>query len=305
MSMIEIKKIEYRGWPNCYRMRNGIIELIVTADVGPRIIYFGLVGQHNEFAEFAEMLGQTGGDTFQLYGGHRFWHAPEHPTRTYYPDNAPVEVTIEEGRLCLLAPMETHSFLQKEIEIEMSTTTAEVSITHRLINHGQWGIEVAPWALSVMAPEGLGIAPQPPHGSHSGNLLPATQIVLWAYTDMSDPRWTWGRDFIFLRQDPDNQVPQKVGMANQLGWLAYANRGHLFVKHFGWQDGAVYPDCGSSAELFTDHQFLELESLGVLSVLAPGGTVEHGERWQLFDGVADILTEEDARAEVWSRVRGS
>ena len=88
--MQTFEKVNYRGWPNCYRLSNGILELIITADVGPRIIRFGFVGQDNEFAEFEDMMGQTGGDEWKIYGGHRLWHAPEIPGRTYFPDNTPV-----------------------------------------------------------------------------------------------------------------------------------------------------------------------------------------------------------------------
>jgi len=42
-----MEKISYGGWDNCYHLSNDRVELILTADVGPRIIYFGLVGGEN------------------------------------------------------------------------------------------------------------------------------------------------------------------------------------------------------------------------------------------------------------------
>ena len=50
---------EYRGWPNCYRLSNGLIDLIVTTDVGPRVIRFGFVGEENEFKEYDDDGGQA------------------------------------------------------------------------------------------------------------------------------------------------------------------------------------------------------------------------------------------------------
>jgi len=76
---VKIEKTEYRGWPNCYRVSNGDIELIVTGDVGPRIIRFGFVGGQNLFKEFSDQLGRSGEDKFQLRGGDRVWKAPEDP----------------------------------------------------------------------------------------------------------------------------------------------------------------------------------------------------------------------------------
>ena len=41
---VKVEKTAYAGWPNCYRITNGEVELIVTTDVGPRVIRYGFVG---------------------------------------------------------------------------------------------------------------------------------------------------------------------------------------------------------------------------------------------------------------------
>lgn len=61
MSKVIIEEIEFRGWKNCVHMSNGIIELIATTEVGPRIISFGFIGGPNEFAVFDEQAGMVGG----------------------------------------------------------------------------------------------------------------------------------------------------------------------------------------------------------------------------------------------------
>jgi hypothetical protein len=35
------ERFSYRGWNNAYKLSNGVVELIVTADVGPRIVFYG------------------------------------------------------------------------------------------------------------------------------------------------------------------------------------------------------------------------------------------------------------------------
>lgn len=82
-----IEHTEFEGWPNCIKLSNGNIELIVTTDVGPRIIRFGFVNEANMFYVSPVDKGKTGGDEWHLYGGHRFWLAPEVKPRTYSPDN--------------------------------------------------------------------------------------------------------------------------------------------------------------------------------------------------------------------------
>ena len=94
IASVKVEKTEYKGWPNCYRVSNGEIELIVTGDVGPRVIRFGFVGGQNLFKEFPEQLGRSGEEKFQLRGGDRVWKAPEDPVATWAPDNVPVAIQV-------------------------------------------------------------------------------------------------------------------------------------------------------------------------------------------------------------------
>src|SRR5438128_10496425 len=96
---VKIEKVPYGGWPNCYRVSNGEVELIVTADVGPRVIRYGFVGGQNLFKEYAEQVGGAGEEKFQLRGGDRVWKAPEDPIATWAPDNVAVEITPTENGL--------------------------------------------------------------------------------------------------------------------------------------------------------------------------------------------------------------
>ena len=279
---IALEKTEYRGWPNCYRLSNGVIDLIMTTDVGPRVIRFGFAGEENEFKEYDDAAGKKDGDEWRIYGGHRLWHAPEAKPRTYYPDNSRVALEQHGDLVRLVQPTEPTTGIQKEIDIRMAPADAQVEVTHRLCNTNLWAVELAPWALSVMAPGGTAIIPLPPRRSHQESLLPTNTIALWAYTDMTDPRWHWGRKYALLRQDPNLDTPQKAGVMVTDGWAAYARAGHVFVKRFSYVEGARYPDLGCSVEAFTNADMLELETLGPLVDLQPSAAVEHVEHWRLF-----------------------
>src|SRR5438552_17222098 len=87
---VKIEKTQYRGWPNCYRISNGEVDLIVTTDVGPRIIRYGFSGGPNLFKEFDDQIGKSGESTWQARGGHRIWIAPEDPVLSYALENSPV-----------------------------------------------------------------------------------------------------------------------------------------------------------------------------------------------------------------------
>jgi hypothetical protein len=292
--MVTISRTEFQGWPNCYQVTNQHVSLIITADIGPRIVFWGFTGGANEVILFPDDLGKVGGDAHRFYGGHRLWHSPEAMPRTYAPDNDPVEVEQGGRRLQATAPVESSTGIQKQIALEMDDEGAHVRLVHRLTNHGLWPVECAPWAVTMCAPGGVGILPLPLGGAHEENLLPRTSLVLWAYIDLADPRWTWGSRFVMLRQDPAIAAPQKTGLFVPTDpWVAYARAGHLFVKTMAVVDGARYPDRGSNLEMYTNDAFLETETLGPLVALQPGQSVEHVEDWYLFDGVPQPETEAD------------
>src|SRR5579862_1487629 len=236
MKKVVIEQVEYARWPNCYRLANDQMELVVTTDVGPRVIRCGFIGGENEFKEYPDQLGTSGEENWKIYGGHRLWHGPEDAVRTYQPDNGPVKFEQVDGGVRLLQPVESLTGIQKEMEVRLALDRAQVSIVHRLRNTTSSSVRVAPWALSVMAPGGTAILPLPKRGSHPEDLPAASSLILWKYTDMTDPRWTWGRQYVLLRQDATRGIkPQKFGATVPDGWMGYARANRLFVKTFSYQ----------------------------------------------------------------------
>jgi hypothetical protein len=69
----------------------------------------------------------------------------------------------------------------------------------------------------------------------------------------------------------------------------------LFIKQFDYQPKANYPDMGCSAEVFTNQLMTEIETLGPLTRLAPGESVEHIETWHLLDEISELSTPTDVR----------
>jgi hypothetical protein len=281
-----LEKIAYLGLPNCYRLSNGAAEIVVASDVGPRVLRYALAGGENMLGEHPDASVQTEWGEFKPYGGHRLWAAPEANPRSYAPDNDPVEAAAD-GPLAvrLTQPADPRTGLRKELIVRLAAAGAGVSVTHRIGNEGAGAIELAPWALTIMRPGGEVIIPQEPFGPHPDFLLPARPLVLWHYTDLTDSRLTLGRKFIRLRVDDRRARAQKIGLLNKQGWVAYRAGTELFVKRFGYEEGAAYPDYNCNAEVFTAGAFVEVESLAPLGRLGPGEVAEHVELWGLFGGV--------------------
>lgn len=285
IAAVTVEKIPYAGWPNCYRLSNGEVELIVTSDVGPRIIRYGFEGGQNFFVELEEDLGKTGGDNWRLYGGSRLWVGPEDPVYSYGADNDPVQVEISGSRLTAQAPVE-HTGVQKAIAVELADEGSAVRVVYTLANRTIWPLRIATWVLTMMAPGGAGITTLPPRGTHPEVLAPTNPLVVFAFTNMADPRWTWLEKYIVLQQDPQNADPEKIGLFNPATRGAYLLNGELFVKKFAASPEEEYPDMGSSYETFTNERFLEIETLGPVRTLQPGESIDHVEEWSLHRPVA-------------------
>lgn len=297
-----VNEIAYGGWQRNLHLSNGLVELVATLEVGPRIIRFSVVDGANVMKEFSAQLGGCAEDEWKIRGGHRLWHAPEVKPRTYPLDNYPVAAhEIAPLHVRLTPPAEVENGIQKEIDILLSSNENKVTLTHRVRNIGRWDITMAPWALTVMDSGGLAIVPLPEKRSHNDTVAPDFPLVIWPYTDLTDQRLKLGSRYITLRQD-SQMAPIKFGMALQEGWAAYLVHGLLFVKYFDFIPGLEYPDYGCNFEAFTNEEFLEVESLAPMVSLAPGEEVEHVETWRIFAGVPEVTNEADIDREVLKRV---
>ena len=284
----------HSGWDRNLHFANGHLELMVTLDVGPRILHLSTPGGQNVFKTYAHELGGRGETEWMIRGGHRFWIAPEDLERTYHRDNHPVEhlENPATGEVVIESTQEAGGRILKTLGISVAPDAPRATIRHTARNIDSVPLEFSVWALSVMAPGGVEIIPQPPLGEHPRDLLPNRSMVLWSYTDMSDPRWRIGRDFFTLSQRP-GLPPCKIGLAHRSGWIAYAMEHSLFVKTFEFLEAATYPDGGCNFETFTNSDMLEIESLGPLKTLAPGEEITHLERWCILPLESPLRTDSD------------
>jgi hypothetical protein len=296
-----IEKISWRGWKDVFRISNDTVQVLVLADVGPRIIGYGFNEDDNVLHEIASDAGLTGGGDFRLYGGHRLWVSPE-VKRTYFPDNRPVAVEQRDDRILFTAPVEDSApgtNLQKHVEVQLPSRGSSLQLTHRVINLDKRPTELAPWTPTMLRAGGRAILPLPPRAAmDTDHYLSVGPLTLWSFTDLADPRWRLGTEFMQLTQSTTlvgRFQEQMAGIFNPWGWGAYFVAGTLFVKRAPVMNVSAYPDFGCNFEVFTNCEFLELETLGPKVVLKPGEQVTHDESWQLF---ADVPAGED---EDWVR----
>jgi hypothetical protein len=310
---VAVETVPYQGWKKNLRLSNGDAELIVTLDVGPRILSYRLSGGKNVFKEYPDQLGKAGESDWMVRGGHRLSVAPEDPRRSYVPDNSPVACKVLDEALGLVRltsdPDEVHG-IRKEMDVQLAARGSRVSVVHRLQNAVSKPIELAPWAVTVLAPGGVAIVPQPPKkpfpvdprkAQSAADYAPHQSLVLWPYFSFHNQGWNFGVKYITVHQGP-KFGPTKVGMAHRQGWVGYLNDGNLFVKRIDYQEDKTYPDNGCNLEIFAKPDMLDLESLGALTKLVPGAAVEVRETWDLVGGVGSYVHQFEIDKVVLSKV---
>jgi len=300
-----IQEIDYAGWKRNLRLQGPTTELIITLDVGPRIIRYAFPGDKNVFVEMPEQMGGSGESDWKIRGGHRLWTAPEGP-HSYAPDNVPVTYKkISDNAVEIVQPADKTFGFQKTIRVELLADEV-VKVTHLLTNTTSKMLDISPWVLSVMAPGGVALIPQPTLDLHPSEFpdgrsvrdeefLPNREMVLWPFTDLTDGRYAFSENFLRVTYLPERPAT-KLGLKLPSGWVAYQNGDNVFAKHFAYDPSQPYPDRGVNFEIFTNVAILELESLAPAVALAAGGTATHVEHWVLRKSKADLRGEKAAKA---------
>ena len=246
------------------------VELAV--DAGRPIVHLSLPGGENVFAETPDAGWDTvHGRPFRLLGGHRLWSAPECPLEEVVPDDVPVDVHVDGATVSVRDEA-------RLIELTLANDAPRVRVRHVFTNLRDEPVRIAAWALTQLRPGGVAVLPLGRDGGPEQ--LPDRTVVLWPYSSLGDPRLELADDAIRVHARP---APGyfKVGSLNHAGRVAYELDDVVFVKRFAPEPAAVHADLGCNVEVYVRGEFIELETLGPLHGLTPGGCVEHVEEWEL------------------------
>lgn len=291
MQQTEIAKANYHGWPNTYRIANGLLEARVVTDIGPRIMDLRAAAGQNLLYVRESEAGKHGEDTWVQRGGWRLWIAPERRETTYALDNTPCAAEIiGEDTLRVTGPQQSAAGIQKIIAVTLKPGESRLRITARIRNISAHALTYAAWSLPVLRPGGRAFVPQ---DVGSLNAFDAVRgLLLWSYTKFADPRYRFDDRLVEIdhakvkaatpgqlgRQDDES----KIGVDSTQGWAAYLLDDTLFLKRFPHDANGRYPDSGATIEVYSSHEFLELENLGPLTTIAPGEEIVLPEDWWLF-----------------------
>ena len=142
--MVEIGQENYKSYGKCISFKAKDIKLLVTIELGPRIIFYGkdknimfedLQDTTNKGGEFFD-TNLKGKGIWHLYGGHRLWKSPEYMD-TYYPDNSEVKVDyLDKNTVSFTSDVELTTHLQKVVIVKMDED-GQVELTQIIKNEGK------------------------------------------------------------------------------------------------------------------------------------------------------------------------
>ena len=252
----------------------GSYRVRVATGYGPRVIGLSLGVGPELFAQLPPeiVIERPDSGTYRFHGGHRLWASPEVPEITYAPDEHSCDVTRGPDQVSITGPAD-RAGLAKSIVVRLDG--GRLSVVHTLLNEGTGTIAAAPWAITQFPLGGLALMPLAAPGSHG--LQASHSLILWPYTDLSDPRLRWREQALLIETVAGPKL--KVGSGPAPGRLGYLRQGHLFTKEVAPVGPGAYPDRGAVAQVYADGSFCELESVGPIEELAPGASVSHTETW--------------------------
>lgn len=280
---------EFKNFGKCVCIDNGAMELYVTVDIGPRIIKLNLKGKDNmmfcdesrsilrDASVVSDMFGE--GSVWYIYGGHRFWLSPEKYPETYYPDNEPVTYIVDGNKFTFHAPKQRFTGWQESMILEVDENDAKVSVKHVLVNMSDRTQKASVWGIKVTDKGGVAYIKQ---AKEDTGLLSNRNLVVWPYSDLTDNRFCMDNEYFILKQDTKAKNAFKFGTNNTNGVTLCVNHETVFKITAEYVKGAEYPDYGSSSELYSCADFLEVETLSPLYTLKPGEVCEHVEKWELI-----------------------
>ena len=258
-------------------LTNGSIEVAAALDYGLRIMVLRCVEMENVLYHQSDDLsdGLSTEKGWRLYGGHRFWTSPE-SDESYYPDNDPVEYTIEEDSVLLTQKTDEWTGFKKQIRLSFCNN-GNLKVEHVLTNCNSSPVKVAAWGITTL--KGGGVAKIPFEGT-VGGYVPNRVLSLWFDSSLNDSRLSFENNCIIGRHLPCVKK-LKIGAYTPHGEISMKNLGQKLEIYFSPQPIQDCPENGCNVELFLNKHIMELETLGELKTIPSGATVKHVEYWHL------------------------
>jgi hypothetical protein len=270
-----VERIPYHGWPDCYRISNGLAEATIVPAIG-RVMQLRLKGEaEGAFWENRALDGElhgSGSNDWMNFGGDKCWPAPQDAWSLYqgrdWPpppafDARPLEAVACERGVVLTSPIDPGFGIQVVRIVELDARQPVLRIRSEYRKLAGAPVRVGVWTITQLRdPESVCL------------LLAAESKFLEGYTRLlpAEPAGLEldGR-FLSLRRHTSRQV--KIGAdGSSLAWVG----ANSVLRMDAEIEPGEYPDGGCVTEVYTNPnplEYVELEILGPLSTMAVGDRI--------------------------------
>jgi len=295
---VSVTRLTWHGWDGAVRLSNGVVEAVVVPSIG-RIMDFRIAGRPETSPVFVnpDWAGKSVADadatTWAAFGGDKLWPSPQsewgkHNARAWPPDQTfdgdPEVATVLPDGVRLTTPDSLAFAARATRTITLKPGEARLYIAQALVKDPDAsgprdGFPIGIWSITQTRGDGTLFLPL-----GAGTVFPGGFISQGDAGDVpATPYFTKAGGL--LRITRDQVKTHKVGTASAAGWAASLYGGDvLFSEHYSYTPGALYPDGGASAEVYTNAgatAYIEMELLGPLAPLTHGGKLTHDLYWQL------------------------
>jgi hypothetical protein len=267
-----VTPITYSGWPDCLRIANSDVDLVVAPQLG-RILRFGRLGGPNLLYESGLDARRQPAtvDGWRNYGGDKLWPAPQSlwgwPPEAAYDSTPWTATATSDGAILESArPGEkTGAVFQRQIHLAKHGTT--VVIDNMAINKGDVPIRLAVWEVCQVNDPLFCILPSGPQQWLTYDNVDVSALVTQKPSE------------VFIRRDPSRSL--KYGCASPAGYVAAQIGKDRLTLSAQFNPRAEYVDSGKAQQLFTardPNRYCELEITGPLTLVPQGGSVQFQTR---------------------------
>jgi hypothetical protein len=274
------------GGQDGWRLENGTAEAFVITTPYPRVVSFRLAGGESP-------LRTSLADPF--YGIRTWFLEPTQLPTAPLPALQLAQAGVRpDGTLQVAAGVEPQTQLQVVQDISLDADRPILRIRHGLVNHADRSRRLAAWSINVVPHAGVAVAPW----STAADVV--RSCLFWPRVSPGDPAIMLGERALGVdfRKTPALGW-LKVGTNTDAGWIAYLWSGGALVSSVPHEKGGEYPEGGGTITLYSsgqapDQGFCELEHVGPLTDVAPGGVVELMQTLELLPAVSPAGDTPDA-----------
>lgn len=281
----EIKQINLKYYGKCVSINNGTVKVIVSVDVGPKIIFWGYTNGENmlyipyDIFEYSEPISQNfPPDIFFKRYGHEIMLAYENSKPVVLSSGTTIYSILQEGVVFSCSCPKLG--LSVNLEIVIQDNLNSIMVIHSIENTNDKTQNFSICSSTFVSQGGTLLVPQ---NIENLDNSPNRVLSLWKKSNINDFRLYIANEYLrFNNILTDKSSVLKLGINNKRAWSTYTKDGNTFLKHYLHNKKARYLNFDSSFIIDSKKNLLSLKVLSPIYKVKKNEVAKMAEYWSLF-----------------------